>query len=425
MTVELRRAREQLLRRCGRRIRLGMVGGGSDSVIGETHRVALRADGLCELVAGAMSIVPEIARESARMNLISEDRIYTDFRVMAGAEGRRDDRIDAVVIATPPQTHFEIAQAFLGQGIDVICEKPMTATAEEAAKLVSLVEASGRILVLTHCYTGYPMVRQARSTIRAGSIGRVTLIEAEFCAGDPGVAREPSDRAKRHWRFRPESMGKAAILGEVGSHAHNIASYVTGANLVSVSARLDTVAANRDVYDNAYLTTGWDNGAVGRIWSSYVAIGNEHGLSFRIFGEDGALAWRQEEPEVLWLQRLGKPTCRLTRGLDELSRASLAATRFRPGHPEGYALAFANLYKDYAYARLSELLGEDRAPYLEHLPDAHAGLAVMQVIKAAERSHSLQGAIELVTQREIGARDNSSSRDLDEDPLAVHDSHGT
>ncbi len=396
MTIGPPQAREQLLRRCGRRVRLGMVGGGADSVIGETHRVALRADGLCELVAGALSIVPEIAFETARMNLIPEDRIFTDFRAMAEGEGRRDDRIDAVVIATPPQTHFEIARAFLRQGIDVICEKPMTATAAEAAKLVSLVEASGRILVLTHCYTGYPMVRQAREMVRAGSIGRVTLIEAEFCAGDPGVAREPADRAKRHWRFRPESMGKAAILGEVGSHAHNIASYVTEAEIVSVSARLDTFAAGRDVYDNAYLTTSWDNGAVGRIWSSYVAIGNEHGLSFRIFGEDGALVWRQEEPELLWRQRLGRPASRLSRGLDELSRPSLEATRFRPGHPEGYALAFANLYKDYAHARLSELIGEDRSPYLEYLPDVRAGLAVMQVIEAAERSHNQRGAVELV-----------------------------
>jgi len=396
VTIGPPQAREQLLRRCGRRVRLGMVGGGADSVIGETHRVALRVDGLCELVAGAMSIVPEIALETARMNLIPEDRVYTDFRVMAEAEARRDDRIDAVVIATPPQVHLEIAQAFLEQGIDVICEKPMTATAAQAAKLVSLVEASARILVLTHCYTGYPMVRQARDMVRAGTIGQMTLIEAEFCAGDPGVAREPADKAKRHWRFHPESMGKAAILGEVGSHAHNIASYVTGGNIVSVSARLDTFAANRDVYDNAYLTTGWDNGAVGRIWSSYVAIGNEHGLSFRIFGEDGALVWRQEEPEVLWLQRLGQPTCRLSRGLDELSRPSLEATRFRPGHPEGYALAFANLYRDYAYARLSELIGEDRSPHLEHLPDVRAGLAVMQLIEAAERSHNRQGAVEFV-----------------------------
>jgi predicted dehydrogenase len=397
MTAGLMRDREQLLRRCGRRIRLGMVGGGADSVIGETHRVALRADGLCELVAGAMSIVPEIALETARMNLIPEDRIYSDFRVMAEAEGRRDDRIDAVVIATPPQAHFDVACTFLKQGIDVICEKPMTATTEEAAKLVTMVEQSGRVLVLTHCYTGYPMVRQARSMVRAGSIGRVTLIEVEFCAGDPGVAREPADKASRHWRFRPESMGKAAILGEVGSHAHNIASYVTSHSITSVSARLDTFAVNRDVYDNAYLTTSWDNGAVGRIWSSYVAIGNEHGLSFRIFGEDGALAWRQEEPEVLWLQRLGKPASRLSRGLDELSQASIDATRFRPGHPEGYALAFANLYKDYAYARLSELIGEDRAPYLEHLPDVHAGLAVLKVIGAAERSHNLQGAIQFIS----------------------------
>jgi len=370
-----------VIERLGRRIRLGMVGGGADSIIGETHRVAFRVDGLYQLVAGALSIDPEIAAASARAELLDPERSYLDFRTMAEREAQREDGIDAVVIATPPQTHLEIAVEFLRRGIHVICEKPMTRTAQEARELVEAVEASDRLFVLTHCYTGYPMVRQAREMVRAGALGEVRLVEAEFSSGDPGVAREPEDPAQRHWRFRAASMGEAAILGEVGSHAHNIAEYVTGRRATRVAARLDTIAQRREVYDNAYLTVEYEGGAIGRLWSSYVAVGQEHGLSFRIFGDDASLEWRQEEPEVLWHRALGGPATALTRASDGLSPASLRATRFRPGHPEGYALAFANLYRDFA----ALIAGERDDEGL--LPTAEDGLATLRLIEAATRSN--------------------------------------
>jgi predicted dehydrogenase len=385
----------ELLEGLGRRIRLGMVGGGADSVIGETHRLAFRADGLFELTAGAMSIDPEIAVATARADLLDPDRTYTDYREMANAEARREDGIDAVVIATPPQTHLDIARAFLAAGIDVICEKPMTRDGAEAEQLVTEVERSERLFVLTHCYTGYPVVRQAREMIKAGAIGDVRLIEAELAGGDPGVAREPADPARRHWRFRAESMGRAAILGEVGSHAHNIVEYVTGSRAIGVTARLDTIAQRREVYDNAYLTVEFSNGAVGRIWSSYVAVGIEHGLGFRVFGDDGSLVWRQEDPEFLWHQQLGGPVVRLSRGMDSLSDASLRSSRFRPGHPEGYVLAFANIYHDFARAFIARHLGEPVEPSLDLVPGVRDGLSTMRMIDAAAKAADSGSAVEL------------------------------
>lgn len=382
----------ELLERSGRRVRVGMVGGGADSIIGETHRVALRTDGLHDLVAGAMSIDPQIALQTARANLIAPDRSYTDYRVMAEAEARREDGIDMVVIATPPQTHLEIAQAFIAHGIHIFCEKPMTRTVAEAENLIAALDASDVLFTIGHCYSGYPLVRHARDMVAAGEIGAVTLVEMEFPGGEPGVAREPDDPATRHWRFRPEAMGRAAILGELGTHVHHLAMYVSGLTVNHVSAHMHTFAARRDVYDNAFLTLWLEGEAVGRIWNSYVAIGNEHGLAFRIYGEDGGLLWRQEEPETLWHQRLGRPAKRLGKGLDELSASSLAATRFRPGHPEGYALAFANIYRDFGRGILAQILGEDPLPYLKELPTARDGLATLRLYEAAERSHEGGGA---------------------------------
>lgn len=199
---------DDLLLQFGRRLRLGLVGGGKDSVIGQTHLVAMRVDGFYDLVAGAMSVEPDVAKASARAELIAEDRIYTDFRQMAAREAAREDGIDVVVIATPPQLHFQVASAFIERGIDVICEKPLSRDLDEAVRLHDLVTRHDRLFCFTHCYTGYPMVRQARAMVAAGELGKIRLIEGELCAGDPGVSVEPEDPAKRHWRFRSSSMGK-------------------------------------------------------------------------------------------------------------------------------------------------------------------------------------------------------------------------
>jgi predicted dehydrogenase len=386
----------RLIERLGRRLRLGMVGGGADSVIGGTHRLAFRVDGLYELVAGAMSIDPEIALATGRADLLDAQRTYTDFVEMARREAEREDGVEVVVIATPPQTHLEIAETFLAQGIDVICEKPITRTAAEAERLAERVAASGRLLLLTHCYTGYPMVREACVLVRDGALGEVKLVEGEFASGERGVAVEPDDPAQRHWRFRRGSMGKAVVLGEVGTHVHNLASYVTGQQVTSVSALLETVAARREIYDNGYLTVQFDGGVSGRLWSSFVAAGNQHGLALRVFGADAGISWRQEEPEVLVLRTIDGETRILSRDQRGLSDASQAATRVRLGHPEGYLLAFANLYRDFAAALAARALGDDPTPYLAELPDVHDGVATLRLLEAAERSHDAHGAWEAV-----------------------------
>jgi predicted dehydrogenase len=376
----------------GRRVRIGLVGGGSDSVIGRTHLIAMRADGLCELVAGAMSVDPEIARSSARHELVAPDRIYTDWRDMLEKEAARPDRIDAVVVATPPRLHFPIAKAFLEKGFDVICEKPMTHDLDEAIALAAAVKSTGRLFCLTHCYTGYPMVREAKALVAAGAIGKVRLIEAEFSIGAPGIAVEPDDLSKRHWRFRPDQEGKTGLLGEAGSHAYHMACYITGLSAHSVTALMATYAPRREVYDNAYMTARFPDGVQGRFWYSYVAAGNDHGLTMKIYGEKGSLVWWQEEGEVLWLKEVGGSARRIVRGYAETSDFSRAAVRISAGHPEGYFMAFANLYREFASAIMARNLGRPYEKLMAALPTVADGVKGMAFIEAAGRSQERGGA---------------------------------
>jgi predicted dehydrogenase len=380
-----------ILAKLGRRLRLGMVGGGFDSIIGETHRIAFQADGSYELVAGAFSIDREVARRTAAALLVPEERAYDDYREMARREAARADGIDVVVIATPPQIHKDVAVAFLSAGIDVICEKPLTRTVAEAEKLASQVESSGRLFVLTHCYSGFPMVRHARDLVKSGTLGRLRMIETEFAGGSPGGAVEPADPAQRHWRFRAASMGKEALLGEVGSHAYHLMSYVSGMAPSRVSARMQTFAADREVYDNTYLTFDYQDGVVGRLWASYVATGAQHGLSFRIYGEDAALEWREEDAEYLRFRPLRGPETIMRSGQDGTSDFVALSARFRPGHPEGYPLAFANIYVETAHALVAARTGADPTAFLANLPTVADGVAGMQMIAAAAASNQDDG----------------------------------
>ena len=380
-----------LIEAFGRRIRIGMVGGGADSVIGRTHLIAMRADGLCDLVAGAMSIDPRIAQTSGRQELLAPDRIYSDWREMLEKEATRPDRIDTVVVATPPRLHYQVAKAFLEKGFDVISEKPLTHDLAEAQALAQVVKASGRLFCLTHCYTGYPMVRQARALVEAGAIGKVRLIEGEFSIGTAGVALEPEDPAKRHWRFRPDQEGTAGLLGEAGSHTYHMVSYVTGLYAESVSALMATYAPRRDVYDNAYITVRFGGGAQGRLWYSYVAAGNDHGLTIKIYGETGSLVWWQEEGEILWHKPMGKPAIRYARGYEGLSDDAEAVTRLREGHPEGYLIAFANLYQLFAQAIMARGLGRPYRQFADSLPTVEEGVKGMAFIEAATLSNEKAG----------------------------------
>lgn len=352
-------------------------------MIGGTHFTACRTDGYYDVVAGVFSDDPQVSWATARAEFVSLDRVYGNFIEMAKSEALRDDGIDVVTIATPPHLHFPVARVFLENGIDVICEKPMTVDRQQALELDNLVRANDRLFCLTHCYTGYPMVREARSMVRSGTLGKIRILEAELAAGDPGVSVEPEDTSERHWRLRDDVMGKGAILGEVSSHAHHLLHYIFGEEITEISAEMSIFVPRRLVYDNAYVTMRYASGARGRIWGSYVAAGNDHGLRFRIFGEKGGLTWEQEEPEVLWFKPIGGKAVRIARGYDDLSPEARLATRFRPGHPEGYALAFANLYVEFGCAVMARKLGLPHAPFFESVPDTTDGLATMSLIEVA------------------------------------------
>jgi predicted dehydrogenase len=383
---------KSLIRDFGRRVRLGMVGGGIGSIIGETHIIALRADGFCDLVAGALSSRPDVARRSAEQELIDPERCYENYEIMAEREASRPDRLDAVVIATPPQLHWPVARLFLERGIDVICEKPMTRDVAEAEAMLRKVRETGRLFCLTHCYTGYPTVRQARALVRSGALGAVRMIDMIFAPGDRGTSLEPEDPADRHWRFQASSMGKASILGEVNSHAYQMATYVTGLEAQQVSAHLSMFAERREVYDNAYLTLRFPGNVMGRMWASYVAAGNDQGFSFRIYGEKGHISWNEEDPEYLWLKPMAAPAVGYGRGHDATDPTARTNIRFRAGFPEGYGLAFANLYVDFAQAIMARALGRPYEHHLSELPTVEDGVRGMKMIEAATRSHENDGA---------------------------------
>lgn len=378
-----------LLTKFGRKIRWGMVGGGIDSLIGDTHRLSARVDDRFELVAGALSIDPEIAEESAKACLIDPSRSYSDFRKMAEAESLRDDGVEVVTIATPPHLHAEASIAFLERGIAVICEKPLTKNLEEALRLQEFVEKSDCLFALTHCYTGYPMVREARELISSGLIGEITQIQCDFPSGP--FMTEERDPAKKHWRFKPEYMGKESILGEIGSHAYNMASFVTSREPTRVSAHLRTLTPERQTFDDAQIVLEYPGGRLGRMWLSFVASGNEHGLSFKVHGTKGALEWHQEQPETLWLRSPDSAAKRLTPGFPErMSAEGFHACRLREGHPEGYILAFANLYRDFADAFIAKTLGMDIQA--GHFPGIVDGVGTMRFYEAASESNANNGA---------------------------------
>jgi len=380
-----------LLQAHGRRLRWGMVGGGKDSLIGEVHRLSARLDNRYDLVAGAFSIDPDIARQTGAEALLAPDRQYIYWKDMVAKEAARPDGIEVVTVATPPHLHAEISEAFLMAGIDVICEKPMTRDLSEARHLKKVVDASDRMFAVVHCYNGYPLVREARALVQQGAIGDVRQVECDFPSGP--FMTEQSDREKRHWRFRPEFMGKEAILGELGAHCFAMMKFVTGQVPVAVSANMTILTEGRETYDDVHLIHRFANGALGRSWLSFVAAGNEHGLSFRVHGTMSALIWRQQQPDALWLQHTGKPAELITPGFpDRMTAPALQACRLREGHPEGYVLAFANLYKDFADIRMAGNLGRKMHADTLVYPTVDDGLDTMRIYDAASRSQAQNGA---------------------------------
>ncbi len=366
-----------------RRLRLGMVGGGRGAFIGAVHRIAARLDDRYELMAGALSADPDRARASAADLHIEPSRAYADFTEMARAEAARADGIDIVSIVTPNHVHQPAAEAFLAAGIHVICDKPLTRTLDEANALARAVAESGRVFVLTHNYTGYPMVRQMRAMIAAGELGPIRVVQAEYPQDWLSTPLEATGQKQAEWRTDPARSGAVGCLGDIGTHAFNLAEFVTGSRVLDVAAELTTFVPGRRLDDHAQLLLRLENGARGMVWSSQVAIGHENGLRMRVYGEKAGLEWAQEAPDALRFSPLGKPPRIITRGGPAAGPDAAHATRIPAGHPEGYLEGFAQLYAD--TADLVEAVAEGHAPP-EHcalLPGIEEGMRGMRFIAAS------------------------------------------
>lgn len=369
-----------------RRIRLGMVGGGNDAFIGGVHRIASRIDDKFELVAGALSSTPERSRSSGAA--LGLPRSYDDFKQMAVREARRKDGIEAVSIVTPNHVHYAAAREFLKRGIHVICDKPLTSTLADAKKLVKAAEASGALFILTHNYTGYPMVRQARAMVLAGELGRIRVVQVEYPQDWLTVQQ---DFKQANWRTDPAQAGAGGSTGDIGTHAFNLACFVTGLEVESLAADIQAFVPGRQIDDNAHVMLRFAGGARGMLWSSQVAPGNENALRIRVYGEKGGLAWAQEDPNYLWHTAFGQPKRLLTRNGAGAGDAAARVSRIPPGHPEGYLEAFATIYAEAASAILAARDGE-AAPDGVVYPTVRDGLKGVQFVSACVKSSARNAA---------------------------------
>lgn len=375
----------------GRRIRLGMVGGGRDAFIGAVHRIAARLDDQYELVAGCFSSTAERSRASGADLGLPPDRVYDDFAAMARREARLKEGIEAVAIVTPNHVHFAAARPFLQRGIHVICDKPLTATLTEARKLAALVEKSGALFVLTHNYTGYPMVRQAREMVAAGDLGEIRVVQVEYPQDWLTEATEATGQKQAAWRTDPAQSGAGGCIGDIGTHAFNLASFVTGLTLEALAADLHRFVEGRRLDDNAHVMLRFEGGAKGMLWSSQVAPGNENALRLRVYGTKGGLEWAQEEPNILWHSPFGAARRRLARGGAGTGPAAARMSRIPPGHPEGYLEGFANIYAEAARAIRARRAGEAPPPEVV-FPTVRDGLIGVAFVDACVRSSARNAA---------------------------------
>jgi predicted dehydrogenase len=377
-------------------IRLGMVGGGQGAFIGAVHRIAARIDGHYNLVAGALSSDPKRAKASAAELGLDPERSYPDFKTMAKAEAKRPDGIEAVSIVTPNHMHFPAAKAFLEARIHVICDKPLTSTLADAKKLAALVEKSGKIFVLTHNYTGYPMIRQARDMVARGEFGDIRLVQVEYPQDWLSEPLEQTGQKQAAWRTDPKQSGAGGCVGDIGTHAWNLATFVSGLETDSLAADLDTFVPGRRLDDNVqvmlrFKPKGKVHPAKGMLWASQVAPGNENALRLRVYGTKAGLEWSQEDPNLMWFNPLGKPRQLLTRGGVGANAAAARVTRVPPGHPEGYLEGFANIYTEAATAIRALRAKNGKVPKDVIFPTVQDGLDGMRFIDACVRSSKANG----------------------------------
>lgn len=367
-----------------RRLRLGMVGGGPGAFIGAVHRLAARMDDRYELVAAALSSDPGKSLAAAEDLLIP--RAYGRFEEMAAAEAGRPDGIELVAIVTPNHMHYANAKKFLEAGIHVVCDKPLTTTLEDALDLAKIVERTGLIFGLTHNYTGYPMVRQAREMVLARELGAIRVIQVEYAQDWLSTPLEKTGQKQAEWRTDPARSGPGGSLGDIGTHAFNLACFVTGLSCQEVAAEVTTFVPGRRLDDNVQLLLRFSEGAKGMLWASQVAAGNENNLRLRVYGEKAGLEWQQENPNNLVFATLGQPRRVLTRGGPGTGAAAAGAIRIPAGHPEGYLEAFAQIYKDLAEQITAKQEGRAPDPQSLLVPGIADGVEGMRFISAVLES---------------------------------------
>lgn len=372
----------------GRRLRLAVVGGGPGSFIGAMHREAARLDDRYELVACALSSDPERARSAGLRIGVASERCYPGGQALIEAEAQRADGAEVVAIMTPNDSHSEFAMQALGQGLDVICDKPMTNTLEEAQALYQRVQDTGLVFCLTHNYTGYPLVRQARAMVLDGQLGEIRLVQVEYVQG----GRAKAGPGRRTWKEDPVRGGPSLVLVDIGTHAHNLLRFTTALEVDQVAAEVGSIVPGRLTHDYAGAMLRLSNGARGSFWVTQAAAGVENGLRIRISGSLGSLEWQQEHPQVLQFKPMDAPAqVRTPNGPGTLPLAA-RASRIVAGHPEGFHEAFANLYTDAADAIAARRCGQVADPLSLHFPNASDGLQGLRFVAAALASSNNQGA---------------------------------
>ncbi len=368
----------------------GMIGGGKGSQIGPAHRLGAGLDGLFEFSAAALDHRPDEGRAYGQELGIAADRSYGSWQDMLDGEKNRDDRVDLVTVATPNNTHFEITKAFLEAGFHVLCEKPMTMSVEEGEEIVNIAAATGKICAVNYGYTGYSLVRHMKAMIARGDLGKIRLVNAEFAHGHHADASD-ADNPRVRWRYDPAQAGVSAQFADCGIHALHMASFVTGQEVTSLSADIVSCIASRELEDDAMVNFRMDGGAVGRLWTSSIAIGRQHGLGIQVFGENGGLRWSQEHPNQLFYMPLNERLQIIERGEANLSPEADRATRVTIGHAEGMPLAFANIYKDLSEAIHASKQGRRTDAAADLYPRATDGLRSMAAVVAVAKSGAANG----------------------------------
>lgn len=383
--------RNPVVQMLGRRLRLAVIGGGPGSFIGAMHRTAARMDDRYEIVAAALSSNPERARSAAADLGLPADRSHSEALQMLRSESLRDDGADVVAIMTPNDSHHTFATAALDLGFDVVLDKPLANTLDEALDLVARVEQTGLVLCLTHNYTGYPMVRQAKEMVTGGLLGEIRLVQVEYVQGGKAGENDPDPTGPLPWRYDPVRGGPSLVLGDIGTHAHNLVRFITGLEVAEVSAEIGAIVPGRLVDDYAAAMLRFTGGARGTFWVTQAAAGVENCLRIRISGTGGTIEWEQEQPTTLVYRRSDRPTeIRTPNGPGTLPLAA-RSSRIVAGHPEAFHQAFANLYTDAAEAIAARRAGVDPDPLALHFPTARDGAAGVKFVEAAIASNQAGG----------------------------------